>query len=66
MDRHGRKASSGVGFIHSGNVTIADSKLHDNRHFSNDPGHPDGTHDDDIQIQSGSNITITGNTLNGA
>lgn len=50
-----------------GNVTIKDSWLHSNIHYENDPnwdGEP--THDDNVQIQSGSNITITGSRLEGS
>ena len=50
-----------------GNVAISDSWLHSNIHFENDPnwgGEP--THDDNVQIQSGSNITITGSRLEGS
>ncbi|HEY8588030.1 MAG TPA: hypothetical protein VIL55_00625 [Naasia sp.] len=50
-----------------GNVTIADSWLHDNLHFSPDPNHADNkSHDDNIQIQAGDNITIVNNILSGS
>ncbi len=51
----------------AGNVTIKDSDFHSNIHWENDPnwgGKP--THDDNIQIVSGSNITIEGTTLRGS
>lgn len=50
-----------------GNVSIRDSWLHSNVHYENDPnwgGEP--THDDNVQVQSGSNITITGSRLEGS
>ncbi|MET1016049.1 MAG: right-handed parallel beta-helix repeat-containing protein [Leifsonia flava] len=50
-----------------GEVTLKDSWLHDNLHLDKDPawnGTP--THDDGIQVQGGSNITIDHNTLTGA
>ncbi|GAA4626130.1 right-handed parallel beta-helix repeat-containing protein [Cellulomonas oligotrophica] len=50
-----------------GNVTVESSWLHDNLHYTNDPlqgGTP--SHDDSIQIQVGSNIRITGNTIEDA
>lgn len=50
-----------------GNVAIRDSWLHSNIHYENDPnwgGEP--THDDNVQIQSGSNISITGSRLEGS
>ena len=50
-----------------GNVLIENSWLHSNTHYVNDPNWNGGpTHDDNIQIQSGSNITITGSTLVGS
>jgi hypothetical protein len=48
------------------NVVIESSWLHGNLHYSNDPNHSDGSHDDSIQIQRGANIRITGNTISGA
>lgn len=50
-----------------GNVTIRDSLLHQNLHFENDPGWNGGpSHDDNIQIQSGSNYIIERNRFSGA
>ncbi len=50
-----------------GNVTIKDSWFHNNLHYPNDPNWGGGpSHDDSVQIQSGSNITITGSRLEGA
>lgn len=50
-----------------GNVRLVDSYLHDNFHLDSDPRRNGGeTHDDNIQIQAGSDIVITGNTLVGA
>jgi len=51
----------------AGNVTIEDSWLHDNQHFTNDPawgGKP--SHDDSIQIVEGSNYRFRNNTITGA
>jgi len=49
------------------NVTIRDSWLHANLHYSNDPAQGGGaTHDDNIQIQRGNNLNITRNTLQSA
>ena len=51
----------------AGNVTVKDSWLHSNVHYTNDPNWGGGpSHDDNIQIVNGSNITITGNRLSGA
>ncbi|TFD06019.1 hypothetical protein E3T29_12070 [Cryobacterium sp. TMT1-66-1] len=53
--------------ITGSNVTIADSWLHGNLHYASDPnqgGKP--SHDDSIQIQKGSNITVYGSTLSGS
>ncbi|MDJ0337985.1 hypothetical protein [Cryobacterium sp. PH31-O1] len=49
------------------NVTIANSWLHGNLHYTSDPnqgGKP--SHDDSIQIQKGSNIKVYGSTLSGS
>lgn len=46
--------------IVGGNVSISSSWLHGNLHFAHDPNHPDGSHDDNIQIQQGDGITISG------
>lgn len=54
-------------FWGSGNVRLRDSWLHDNLHYTNDPGWNGGpSHDDSIQIQSGSGYWITGNRIEGA
>jgi hypothetical protein len=54
-------------FFGSGNVQLRDSWLHDNLHYENDPGWNGGpSHDDGIQIQSGSGYWITGNRIEGA
>lgn len=57
-----------VHIFDGGNVTIQDSYLHQNSHFGPelDATHWDGSHDDNIQIQNGSNITIRNNVLSGA
>jgi len=48
------------------NVRIESSWLHDNLHYDVAPDQKDGTHDDGIQIQRGTNIDIVGNTITGA
>ena len=49
-----------------GNVKLANSYLHDSFYLEKDPlRNYTPTHDDNIQIQAGSNISITGNTLVG-
>jgi hypothetical protein len=48
------------------NVTVRDSWLHDNLYYLEDPvqnGTP--THDDNIQVQAGRNLTFTHNTMSG-
>lgn len=53
--------------IQGNNVIVEKSWLHDNAHFQSDPtqgGAP--SHDDSIQIEKGSNITISGSTITGA
>ncbi|GAA1417272.1 right-handed parallel beta-helix repeat-containing protein [Agrococcus citreus] len=54
-------------FWGSGNVQLRDSWIHDNLHYANDPGWNGGpSHDDGVQIQSGSGYWITGNRIEGA
>jgi len=49
------------------NVTVLDSHLHDHFYSSDDPNQSDGrTHDDGVQIEGGTNITIRGNLISGA
>lgn len=51
----------------AGNVTVKNSWLHSNTHFTNDPNWNGGpSHDDNIQIVSGSNISIINNRLSGS
>lgn len=51
----------------AGSVTVKDSWLHDNLHYESLPELNGGpSHDDSIQIISGSNIVITGNTMEDA
>lgn len=53
--------------ITGSNVTLTNSWLHDNTHYTSDPvqgGTP--SHDDSIQIQKGDNIKVTGNTISGS
>lgn len=50
-----------------GNVKIDRSWLHDNLHYTNDPNHGGKpSHDDSIQIQKGSNISVTNSTISGS
>lgn len=50
-----------------GNVKIDRSWLHDNLHYTSDPNHGGKpSHDDSIQIQKGSNISVTNNTISGS
>lgn len=54
-------------FYGTGNVRLEDSWLHDNLHYENDPGWNGGpSHDDSIQIQSGSGYWILRNRIEGA
>lgn len=48
------------------NVTVQGNYIHDLKHFNTDPAHSDGTHNDGIQIQGGSNIAIRGNSIVGS
>ncbi len=53
--------------ITGGNVTVRDSWLHDNLHYTYDPsqgGTP--SHDDNVQVQQGSGITVVHNTMESA
>ena len=53
--------------VYGNDVTIRNSWLHHNRHYTNDPnqgGRP--SHDDGVQILGGSRITLTGNSITGA
>jgi hypothetical protein len=53
--------------ITGSNVTLTDSIVEKNLHYQFDPTQNNTpSHDDSIQIQGGSNITITGNRLSGA
>ncbi|MFY0407464.1 hypothetical protein ACI6PP_10720 [Solicola sp. PLA-1-18] len=53
--------------IFGSNATIQNSWLHGNKHFSPDPRQPDNkSHDDNVQIEGGSNIRLTNNRLEDA
>ena len=53
--------------IFGDNVTVESSWLHNNLHYVNDPNWNGGpSHDDNVQIQTGTNIRIANNTINGA
>ncbi|GER22675.1 hypothetical protein NCCP1664_11720 [Zafaria cholistanensis] len=45
------------------NVTASGNYIHTLTFWSNDPAHSDGTHNDGIQVQGGTNIKIVGNTI---
>ncbi|BDZ45938.1 hypothetical protein [Naasia aerilata] len=48
-------------------VTVTGSWLHANLHYENDPTHDNGpSHDDNVQIQIGSRITVEKSRLSGA
>ena len=48
------------------NATMQDSWIHDLVTYWNDPSHADGvSHNDDVQILSGSNLRVIGNDLEG-
>jgi membrane-bound lytic murein transglycosylase B len=48
------------------NATMEDSWIHDLVTYQNDPSHADGvSHNDDVQVLSGSNLRIIGNDLEG-
>lgn len=50
-----------------GNVKIDRSWLHNNLHYASDPNHGGKpSHDDSIQIQKGSNISVTNSNISGA
>ncbi|HEY3408168.1 MAG TPA: carbohydrate-binding domain-containing protein [Propionicimonas sp.] len=53
--------------IQGNNTVVEDSLLEDTDYYANDPqqgGTP--THNDNIQIQNGQNVKVTGNTIRGA
>ena len=53
--------------IHGDNVTVEDSLLENTTYYASDPYQGGGAaHNDNIQILSGKNLTITGNTIRGA
>ena len=53
--------------IYGSGVNVVNSYIHDLTHFTSDPNWGGGpSHDDSIQIQGGTGIKITNNTLKGA
>jgi hypothetical protein len=53
--------------LYGNNITVQSCWLHDNSYFTVDPNHSGGpTHNDNIQIQVGTNIRVTGNNMSGA
>ncbi|MGY4643602.1 right-handed parallel beta-helix repeat-containing protein [Cellulomonas sp. URHB0016] len=52
--------------VYGDNVTLESSWLHDTLHYADDPSHTDGTHDDNIQVVKGTNMTFVGNRIEGA
>jgi len=60
-----RNVLDGAHFWGEGDVTLQDSWIHGILHFASDPRGGGPSHDDAIQIQSGSGYVITGNRLEG-
>ena len=56
-------SASSPGRAQTGYVTVEANYIHTLTHWSVDPAHVDGTHNDCIQIQGGANILIGGNTI---
>lgn len=53
--------------IQGDNVTVEDSLLENTTYYASDPNQGGGpTHNDNIQIQRGANIRVTGNTIRGS
>jgi len=52
--------------ITGSNVQVHASWLHSNLHYANDPNNGGPTHDDNIQIQGGTNMQFSGNRMEGA
>ena len=53
--------------IQGDNTTVQDSLLENTDYYANDPQQNGGpTHNDNIQIQNGKNVNVTGNTIRGA
>jgi len=69
---HISRSNDGIGIFNrpggslNANVTVTGNYIHDLTHWMNDPAHSDGTHNDAIQIQGGTNITIRGNNVVGS
>jgi hypothetical protein len=52
------------GAMVSGNkVQIEDSYIHGLVHYAQDPTHSDGSHNDGVQVVGGTDVTVTGNTI---
>lgn len=49
--------------VHGNNVVVEDSWIHDLTHYSQDPNHSDGSHNDGVQVLGGTNIAIKHNTI---
>ncbi|ROR67401.1 right-handed parallel beta-helix repeat-containing protein [Agrococcus jenensis] len=60
-----RNVLDGAHFWGDGDVTLQDSWIHGILHFASDPRGGGPSHDDAIQIQSGSDYVITGNRIEG-
>jgi hypothetical protein len=69
---HISRSNDGIGIFNrpggslNANVTVTGNYIHDLTHWMYDPAHSDGTHNDAIQIQGGTNITIRGNNVVGS
>jgi hypothetical protein len=65
VDIHG--TVDGAKVFEGGNVTIQNSWLHDTIYYASDPNQGGGhSHNDGVQVLSGGNIRIIGNTITGA
>jgi hypothetical protein len=66
---HITRSNDGIGIFNrpggsvNANVTVEGNYIHDLTRWSNDPAHADGTHNDGIEVQGGTNISIKGNTV---
>jgi hypothetical protein len=53
--------------VFGNNVKIVDSWLHDHIHYASDPQQNGGpSHNDGVQVLSGRNVSVSGNTITGA
>jgi len=63
------RSNDGIGIFNrpggsvNANVTVEGNFIHDLTHFNYSPTQKDGTHNDGIQIQGGTNIAVRGNNI---